>query len=215
MGLIARNKGGGFLPVPAGVHVGRCFEVIDLGTQTSDGAFGLKAAHKLRLTFELFGEDDAGKPLTVNVDGRPMPMTISKHYTVSLHEKAALRRDLQSWRGREFTEAEAAAFDVAALLGVYALINVTHSMGKNGKTYANISGISALPKPMQAQKPAGVHKVRRFDLDEPDMELFNELPEWLQEVIASAPEFKIDKPATTSAKTSAGSDLDDLDDIPF
>ena len=35
MGLIAKKSGGGdFTPVPPGMHLARCYRVIDLGTQS-------------------------------------------------------------------------------------------------------------------------------------------------------------------------------------
>lgn len=211
MGFIAKESGGrDFKPVPPGAYVARCYQVIDLGTQTSDGQFGVKSAHKIRLSWELFGEDEDGTPLTIIIDNKAMPMTVSKNYTVSLHEKASLRRDLVAWRGRNFTDEEARAFDVSKLLGAYALINVTNSVGGNGKTYANVAGLSPLPKPLQATKPAGVHALAQFDLDKPDMALFDSLPPWLQEQIKAAPEFGR-KPLPEPAL--AGDD--GLEDCPF
>jgi hypothetical protein len=210
MGLKARDIGGGdFKPVPPGSYVARCISVIDLGTQVSIGKFGEKAAHKVRLSWEVFGDDDDGQPLTIN----DMPMTISKEYTVSLHEKAALRRDLAAWRGRDFTDEERRGFDVDKLLGVYALINVTHDTSSNGKTYANVAGLAPVPKAMAAAKPPGVHPLTRFDLDAPDMEVFESLPEWLQKRIEAAPEW-VHKPAGAAPVSANGAaDLDD--DVPF
>ena len=50
MGFIASDAGGGnFKRVPSGVHIGRCYSIIDLGTQVTDGQFGLKEQHKIRI----------------------------------------------------------------------------------------------------------------------------------------------------------------------
>ena len=46
-----------------------------------------------------------------------MPMTINKSYTVSLHDKASLRKDLAAWRGKDFSDEEAKGFDVQYLEG--------------------------------------------------------------------------------------------------
>ena len=138
-----------------------------------------------------------------------MPMTISKSYTVSLHEKAGLRKDLAAWRGRDFTDDEAKAFDVSKLLGAYCMVNVTTSE-TNGKTYSNVAGLTPLPGALKNAKPAPVHAVQSFDLDNPDMELFASFHEKLQEAIKRSPEFQkwIDK-----APAHAGGDPDE--DIPF
>ena len=210
MGFVAKDSGGGnFKRVPSGVHIGRCFSLIDLGTQHTEGQYGVKLQHKLRIGWELFGEDENGGPLTIDVDGKQMPLTISKSYTVSLHEKSSLRKDLSAWRGKDFSEEEAKAFDVSKLLGAYCMVNVTTSE-TNGKTYSNVAGLTPLPGALKNAKPAPVHAVQSFDLDNPDMELFASFHEKLQEAIKRSPEFQkwIDK-----APAHAGGDPDE--DIPF
>jgi hypothetical protein len=216
MGFVAKDTGGGnFKRVPPGAYIGRCFSLIDLGTQTTSGQFGEKSAHKMRIGWELFGEDEQGEPLTIDVHGKQMPLTISKSYTVSLHEKAALRRDLSAWRGRDFSEDEARGFDVVKLLGAYCMVNVTQSES-NGKTYSNVAGLTPLPGALKNAKPPGVHEFVRFDLDDPDMEVFNSFHEKLQEAIKSSPEWKAmhgtHKPAADDAGGMGRSD--DMDDEP-
>ena len=217
MGFIAKDSGGGnFKRVPAGAYIGRCYSLIDLGTQTTTGQYGEKQQHKLRIGWELFGEDESGAPLTVEIDGREMPMTISKSYTVSLHEKAGLRKDLQAWRGKEFTEEEAKAFDVSKLLGAYCMVNVTTSE-TNGKTYSNVAGLTPLPGALKSAKPAPVHELVTFNLDDPDMAVFSKFHEKLQEAIKSSPEWQAQfrgSAAQRAATAPAGAQHDD-DDIPF
>ena len=191
MGFIASDSGNGgnFKRVPPGVYIGRCYSLVDLGTQTSNGQYGEKHQHKIRVAWELFGEDENGQPLTIDVDGKEMPMTISKSYTVSLHEKAGLRKDLSAWRGRDFTDEEAKAFDVSKLIGAYCMVNVTTSEN-NGKTYSNVGGLTPLPSALKNAKPAPVHGHVLFNLDEPNMAVFATFHEKLQEVIKSSPEWK-------------------------
>ena len=114
MGFIASDNGGGdFKKVPQGVHMARCYSLIDMGTQLVRSQHGDKELHKIRIAWELFGEDEEGNPLTVERDGKTLPMTISKSYTLSLNEKANLRKDLESWRGKQFTDDEAKGFDIS------------------------------------------------------------------------------------------------------
>ena len=190
MGFIAKDSGGGgdFKKVPPGVYVARCFSLIDMGTQLSDGQYGQKEQHKIRIGFEVFGEDDQGAPLTVVLDGKEMPLTINKTYTLSLHEKAGLRKDLAAWRGRDFTDEEAKGFDISKLLNVYCMLNVTTSEN-NGKTYTNIAGITPLPQALKSAKPEAVHELVAFDLDNPDWAVFQGFHEKLQETIKQSPEF--------------------------
>jgi hypothetical protein len=208
MGFIAKDSGGdgNFKKVPPGVYVARCYSLIDMGTQVSDGQYGAKEQHKIRIGFEIFGEDDNGQPLTIDMDGKEMPLTISKTYTLSLHEKAGLRKDLAAWRGRDFTEEEAKAFDVSKLVNAYCMVNVTTSEN-NGKTYTNIAGITPLPQALKNAKPAPVHEPVMFDLDQPNWEVFQNFHEKLQEYIKKSPEF-------AEAISMAGSNAP-MEDAPF
>lgn len=208
MAFIASDSGGSnFKRVPSGAFIGRCYSLIDLGTQHSEGQYGPKDQHKIQIGWELFGEDDDGQPLTVEYDGKTMPMTIKKSYTVSLHEKSGLRRDLASWRGRDFTDDEAKAFDISKLMGAYCMVNVTTSEN-NGKTYSNVAGLTKLPTALKDAKPAPVHGNILFDMDNPDMALFEGFHEKLQEAIKRAPEWK-------GSKSAATSDYDETVEIPF
>ena len=190
MSFIASDSGGNgnFKRVPPGAYIGRCYSLIDLGTQLTSGQYGEKLQHKIRIGWELFGEDENGEALTIDVDGKTMPMTISKSYTVSLHEKAGLRKDLAAWRGRDFTDEEAKGFDVAKLLGAYCMVNITTSES-NGKTYSNVAGLTPLPGALKNAKPAPVHEHVVFDLDKPDMAVFGGFHEKLQDAIKRSPEW--------------------------
>lgn len=219
MAFIATDNGGGnFKRVPAGVYIGRCYSLIDLGTQFTDGAYGPKSQHKIKIGWELFGDDEDGNPLTIDVDGKQMPLTISKSYTVSLHEKAGLRRDLAAWRGKDFTDEEAKAFDVSKLVGAYCMVNATLSE-TNGKTYTNVAGLTPLPGALKNAKPPAVHAQVVFDLDKPDMKVFATFHEKLQEAIKRSPEWAKSQGLHPSPASSGFDDMpsDDFrsDDIPF
>lgn len=214
MGLIAKDSGGGdYKNVPSGTFIARCYSIIDLGTQESNGQYGPKRDHKIQIGWELFGDDDDGNPLTVEWEGKTMPMTIKKSYKLSLHEKASLRKDLSSWRGVDFAEEEAEAFDVTKLLGAYCMIGVTHTE-KGGKTYANIASISRLPSALKDAKPDPVHTNLIYNLDEPDQIVFDGFSEKLKEYIKKSPEWQaIYAPGQVSQSTSNAGDMDDA--IPF
>jgi len=95
---------------------------------------------------------------------------------------------LAAWRGKDFTDDEAKAFDVSKLLGAYCMVNVTTSE-TNGKTYSNVSGLTPIPGALKNAKPAPVHEIVKFDLDEPDMAVFETFHEKLQEAIKKSPEW--------------------------
>jgi len=134
---------------------------------------------------------------------------IGKTYTVSLHENANLRGDLESWRGRPFTREELDGFDISKLLGVPCMVNVTHT-DKNGKTYANIAAVTPLPKALRENPPKASGDLLLHD---DDNNAYDSLPEWLQK--------KIDDQVKPTGKTDANdpdawrSDDDLNDEVPF
>ncbi len=215
MAFIATDSGGGdFKRVPPGAYIGRCFSLIDLGTQLTTGQYGEKMQHKIKIGWELFGEEEDGTPLTIMVEGKEMPLTISKSYTVSLHEKASLRKDLAAWRGKDFTDDEAKAFDVSKLLGAYCMVNVTQSES-NGKTYSNVAGLTPIPGALKNAKPNPVHANVKFDLDAPDMEVFSKFHEKLQEAIKKSPEWAQFHRKGAPNNTSDFPDMEVEEEIPF
>ena len=219
MALIAKESGGGggeFTPVPQGMHLARCYRVIDLGTQETTYLGTVKHLPKVMLQFEVHGEDDAGKPI---VTAKNEPMSISKNFTLSLAEKATLRKDLQTWRGREFTADELRGFELKNVLGAWAMISVIKAMGNNGKEYTNIAAIMSVPPAIKkAGMPEAHNDLKMFSIDEPDMTLFDSFSNGLKEKIGKSPEWQArggnsSAPAPSKAPASGFDDMDD--DIPF
>ena len=131
MTIIAKSAETSYPKVPIGVHKARCVKVIDLGTQKQEYGGEISWKRQILVIWEL--------PEELNND---QPMTISKFYTLSLHEKSNLGKDLTSWRGRPFTETEKQGFDVEKLIGITCQVNVMHK--DNGKEH--ISSIMPLGK---------------------------------------------------------------------
>jgi len=160
------------------------------------------------------GEDEDGKPL---VTAKGEPMSISKNFTLSLAEKATLRLDLQAWRGRPFTADELRGFELKNVLGVWAMITAAKAIGKNGKEFTNIVSINPVPVTIKrGGLPEGFNKLSSFDIDKPDMELFETFGNGLREKITSSPEWRARNHAPVSNPSSTGTGFDDMDsDIPF
>ena len=200
MGLMAKDSGGGdYTPPPQGTHPAVCIAVIDLGTQYSE--LYQKSQQKVLLGWEL----DADPP---RADGAAH--TAWKRFTLSLHQKAGLRAALEAWRGRNFTAEELAGFDLANIAGKGCLITITH-VEREGKKYANVAGISALPKGLTA--PAASKEPTIFRVDEPDEAIFAALSDRLKDTIRSSREW-LDRhaPATIGATLDTGPDDDN---VPF
>lgn len=161
---------------PSGTHVAACYQVVELGTQQTpfkDDITGEpKYLPQVRLGFEI--------PAEKMKDGRAF--TIQQTYTLSGGKNAALRKLLESWRGRPFTKEELSTFDIGKLVGVGCLLGIVH----NGD-YANISSILALPKGQVAPKSENypVH----FSLSEFDNATFESLSQAVRDKIEKSPEY--------------------------
>lgn len=197
MGTVA-TKGSETFELPtAGAVIGRCYQVIDLGTQDTTFKGTPKKAHKILLTWELAEKMSDGRPFAV-----------SSRYTLSLFDQAILRQHLESWRGRGFSEAELAGFDVKNVLGKFCMLSIVHNTDGD-KTYANVKGIMPVPKGMEL--PPAVNADIYFDVDTGDI---NTLPEWVQKIVQKSDEFKARQAPAQPAGN--GGRFDDLeDDIPF
>jgi hypothetical protein len=171
--------------IPAGNYVARCYKMIEIGTVPTDFQGVEKQTHKVRIGWELPTE------LKVfNEEKGEQPCVIDKEYTLSLNEKGNLRKDLKSWRGKDFTNEEAEKFDITKLLGVPCMLNIIHVQGKKdaSKTYQAIGSISPLPKGFEC--PKQVNETFVFSFDEYTDEKFNSLPEWIREQIVMSSEYK-------------------------
>lgn len=125
MPLVIKESEGHFEPAPPGLHEAVCVDVVDLGMV--DGKFGPK--RKLKLVWQLKMRNKLGEPFQARAS-----------YTQSLYEGSNLRRDLESWRGRAFTDAERKAFDVEKLIGVNCQISIKHDVSRStGRTYAKVT----------------------------------------------------------------------------
>jgi hypothetical protein len=134
---------------------------------------------------------------------------VTSRYTASLNQKAALRRDLESWRGVKFSDADLKnGFDLRKLLGATCYLNLIESKDGN---YINVSSIMRLPKGMQMQHQ--VNPSFYFSLDEFDQESFNKLSDKMKSLVEQSPEYKrISTGGGEQVPLAAGKDADD---IPF
>lgn len=212
------EKGADFEICPSGMHLARCYRLVDIGTQQSEYMGTQKFLHKITLAWEVHGTDDAGQPIRM-LDGRPFG--IFKNYTLSWSEKANLRLDLQSWRGKPFNQEEMQKFDLKNILGVWCMLNVIEHVGKNGNTYANIAGISPVPGMIKAAGfPTPVNPVQLFSLQNPDMVMFETFSNNLKAKIESSPEWKKlhapkEKPLPRKAVDDFSDPEFDDEEIPF
>ena len=205
------NSTSDFKLPPAGSFMAKLYRIIDIGTQTTEWMGKKKMQRKIIAMFELHGEDNDGQPLQT-AEGKPL--IASKRYTLSLDEKATLRKDLEAWRGKAFTQEELDGFNLEVLLGKCCMVNITHS-SYEGKEYANISGISQVPVALKKLgEPVGVNELMIFTLDPFDQAKFEKLSEGMQGVIKKSAEYRNTFEPNSAPVSSVSSELID-DDIPF
>lgn len=202
--------GGDFELVPAGVYLARCYRMIDIGTQqVTSKKFGTKNVRQVMLYWELLQDDDGEK--VAMEDGRPF--SISKTYTLSMNKKANLRQDLDAWRGVPFKDDEADGFDITKLLDKFCKIQVVHNVSGD-KTYANVGSIMTTKKTAEA-----VNEIVGFSVADPDMEVFEKLPEWIKTKVQESAEWNDDgdddPEAAPGQSAPVGEDKIDIKDVPF
>lgn len=180
-GIIAEDKGGSFELCPPGNHVARCYSMIEIGT-VHDETFNV-SRRLVRVSWELPNEKKV-----FDKDKGEQPFSIHKKYTISMNEKSNLRKDLESWRGKGFTEQECKAFDITKLLGATCMLNVIHKNNNKGNKYATIGSISPIPKGLEC--PPQINKSFMLSYGEWDHEKFSLLPEWLRKELEETPEFQ-------------------------
>lgn len=198
MSLTVNEGAGAPIPIlPEDTYPAVCTMLVDLGEQYSD-VFD-KTSKKVLIGWELPGETlDNGET-----------RRISKQYTASLNSRGNLRKDLISWRGRDFTPEELKAFDLNNIVGVPCMISVIHQTKADGKTYANIGGIMKLPKGMGKVEPTT--KPIIFDLDAPGaIEAIKELPDWVQERIKASETWKALVAEASYAASEKAPETEDL-----
>lgn len=178
---LPKDEGTSFEPCPAGTHAARCVGFIDLGSHAQEYAGENKGPRRLiLLSFEIPGERrDDGKPFV-----------ISKRYTWSVHEKANLRKDLESWRSKRFADTDfgPGGFDIRNVLDKPCTITVNHTE-KEGRTYVNIAAIGAAMKGinMPPRETSLTYVALVSDLF--DQAAFDGLSERMKEMIQKSPEW--------------------------
>ncbi len=215
------DNGKTFQLPPEGLHRAVCYRFVDLGTSMNQ--FYGKMQHKMMVSWEL-----VDKLMEPDENGESKPFVISKFYTVSLNEKAHLRRDLESWFSRKMSEEDVRnGVDISFILGKPAMVQVLHSKNeKTGKTYVDVTAVMPIPDGME--QPVGTIQPYKLDFENFDKEVFENLSDGLKNRIQQSEEWKTlfgeNMPETQHQQTSneytgfnedAGVTDTFDDDIPF
>jgi len=191
VGYITESSAGSFTPTPEGQHLMVCSRIVDLGTQPGSAMYPAPK-RKIRIFWEIPDE-------RIEIEGedgtkRDLPVLHSEQYTASFNEKANLRKTLEAWRGKPFTEEDFSGppngFHLSRLIGIPAMAQIVHEH-KDGKTYANINSIMKPVKALFDQYKDKIEGERIFfDLDDFQQAEFDKLSDRLKETIQKSPEYQ-------------------------
>lgn len=214
MSMIAKDSGNVSIEkLENGVYPAISSMIIDLGLQASE-KFD-KVQRKMMIIWNILGEE-------VEINGEKLPRTMSKEYSFSLGEKSNLRKDLQAWRGKTFTEDELQGFNVLNVLNKPCQLQIILEE-KNGKKYNNIASIMALPKGTNVEE---LEEVSHLDIgDVETWKNWSKVPVWIQEKIKKAQNYissgleqfvkEYEEMIKNDTKTQSTEPVPADDDLPF
>jgi len=126
------NTNKDFAPHKAGQFLAQCVDTIDLGEKVE--AFQdnpEKLVPKCVLVFRTGEKNDKGEP-----------HDIGQEYTISMGDRANLRRILEAWRGQPYTEGQISdGVPLDKLTGNWAILTVAHKTSLKGRTYGFIQSV--------------------------------------------------------------------------
>ena len=148
----SKSEGGEFELAPDGTHLAVLVDVIDLGdvvTQVYGKPGVTETQHQVRLAFQIAENMTSGKPFLVSTFGM----------RVSLHDKAKLRKVLETLNGKPFEVGT--EIDPESFIGSNCLLEVIHKRNAAGdKTYANIANVARAMKGVPPISPRDYVRVK-------------------------------------------------------
>jgi hypothetical protein len=184
MALNAKNAGNGKKDrieqplIEPGVYPARLVQLIDLGLQAQRPYKGQDKApvQEIMLTYELvdcFMVNEAGE----EVADKPRWISETLPFYGLFADKAKSTQRYHAFDPKD-------AFDGDFSKAVGLPINVTLVNNIVGeKVYTNVANVAAMRPRDAAACPELQNPAKTFDLDAPDMEVYNKLPKWIQEKI--------------------------------
>lgn len=164
--------------VEEGLYDAICTGVIDLGVQVNE--VFQKTTPVVRLLFELVG-------VTYEMNEQERTRQVAREFTLSLGEKAHLRKFLESWRGTGFTSEQLNGFDMREVLGKVGQLQIIHKESEKG-SYAVVN--TMLPLSKSAKVPEADNPLIYFDMSDPETYAEYEMfPDFLRKKIAAAENF--------------------------
>jgi hypothetical protein len=185
MALNAKKIGGqgkgNFVPqanIEPGTYPGRIVQILDLGLQPQRPYMGKDKppAHEIMLTYELvdeFMKDEQGN----DIEDKPRWISETLPFYGLFADKAKSTQRYLALDPQQEHDG-----DFAKLIGCPCNVTVVNN-AVGEKVYDNVAMITAMRERDAAKCPELVNPPRVLDLDNPDKEVFDALPQWVQDKI--------------------------------
>lgn len=176
-------------PLDAGTYPTRVMQVIDVGLQAQRPWQGEEKApaYEVLLTYEFVDEflkDEEGEDIA------DKPRALSESF-VLYNLKAEKAKSTLRYNALDPTGVYEG--DFSKLIEAPGMLTIVQNpgSGKNkGRIFENIAGVAPMRVKDAARLPELVNPPRVFDLDNPDLDVFNSLSEWIQKKIRGNLEFE-------------------------
>lgn len=171
-------------PLEAGTYAARVVQVIDLGLQAQMAWQGQQKppAPMISITYELcdeFMKDENGE------DMEDKPRWISEMFAL---RSLSSDRAKSTERYKVFDPNNLFGGDFSKCLNSPVMVTVVNNK-KGDRVYNNVGTVSAMREKEAKKCPELVNKAVFFDLDNPDIEVFNSLPSFVKEKIKANLEY--------------------------
>jgi hypothetical protein len=174
-------------PLDPGTYPARVAQVISMGLQKQRPYKGEEKdpRHEIHVTYELLDEflkDEDGDDIT------DKPRWLSENFTMN-----SLDSDLAKSTKRYLALDPNMEYDGdwSKLAGAPCMVTLTQTASKKDASiiYNNITSVQTMRAKEAAKAPELKNVPKIFDIDEPDIEIFNAFPKWLQDKIKDNLEF--------------------------
>lgn len=172
--------------IEPGGYPGRLVQLIDLGLQPQKPYQGQEKApvQMVMFTYELvdcFMLDEEGN----EVEDKPRWISETLPFLSLKADKAK-----STQRYKAFDPNFENDGDWSKYLGEPVTVTIINNPGKEGKVYDNIASLSTMRARDADKCPPLKNPAKMFSLDEPNIEVFNSLPEWIRDKIKSNLNYK-------------------------
>lgn len=160
------------------VYPARVVQIIDLGLQAQRPYQGKDKppVQEIMFTYELeyeFMKDEEGNDL----EDKPRWISETLPFYGLFADKAKSTQRIKAFDPNDEFDGE-----LSQMIGTPVNVTVVNNVSGD-KVYDNIAAVASMSAKNAAKLPELVNPGKVFDLDEPDLEVFNALPEWIRKRI--------------------------------